>query len=76
MRQQLNSGESLVKHLDQKRLMYCPLLVVYLIFSKLAFHGRTMGALSATPAPKYQKPFLPLVPGFIHAKFNDKGKFG
>jgi acetylornithine aminotransferase len=30
-----------------------------------------MGALSATPAPKYQKPFLPLVPGFVHAKFND-----
>lgn len=30
-----------------------------------------MGALSATPSPKYQKPFLPLVPGFIHAKFND-----
>jgi acetylornithine aminotransferase len=30
-----------------------------------------MGALSATPAPKYQKPFVPLVPGFVHAKFND-----
>ncbi|KAJ1952357.1 acetylornithine aminotransferase [Dispira parvispora] len=35
------------------------------------FHGRSMGALSATAAPKYQKPFLPLVPGFHHVDFND-----
>ncbi|KAJ1657779.1 acetylornithine aminotransferase [Dispira simplex] len=35
------------------------------------FHGRSMGALSATAAPKYQKPFLPLVPGFRHVDFND-----
>ncbi|WFD32430.1 acetylornithine transaminase [Malassezia sp. CBS 17886] len=26
-----------------------------------AFHGRTMGALSVTPNPKYQAPFAPLV---------------
>lgn len=36
-----------------------------------AFHGRSMGALSATPNPKYQKPFLPLVPGFSNVAFND-----
>jgi acetylornithine/N-succinyldiaminopimelate aminotransferase len=29
-----------------------------------AFHGRTMGALSATPQPDTQAPFAPLVPGF------------
>ena len=29
-----------------------------------AFHGRTLGALSATPAPARQEPFEPLVPGF------------
>ena len=28
-----------------------------------AFHGRTMGALSATPQPDKQEPFAPLVPG-------------
>ncbi|KAJ6599318.1 acetylornithine aminotransferase [Mycena vulgaris] len=28
-----------------------------------AFHGRSMGALSVTPNPKYQAPFAPLVPG-------------
>ncbi|CAO1623137.1 unnamed protein product [Sympodiomycopsis kandeliae] len=26
-----------------------------------AFHGRSMGALSMTPAPKYQAPFAPLI---------------
>jgi acetylornithine aminotransferase len=35
------------------------------------FHGRTMGALSATPTPEYQRGFLPLVPGFVHVPFND-----
>ncbi|KAJ2996375.1 acetylornithine aminotransferase [Globomyces sp. JEL0801] len=36
-----------------------------------AFHGRTMGALSATPNLKYQKPFFPLLPGFKTLPFND-----
>ena len=30
-----------------------------------AFHGRTMGSLSATPQPDKQEPFAPLVPGFV-----------
>ncbi len=30
-----------------------------------AFHGRTYGALSATPQPTKQAPFAPLVPGFV-----------
>ncbi|GJN74052.1 acetylornithine aminotransferase [Purpureocillium lilacinum] len=36
-----------------------------------AFHGRTMGALSATHNPKYQKPFSPMVPGFRIGRYND-----
>ena len=36
-----------------------------------AFHGRTMGSLSATHTQKYQAPFLPLVPGFKKAIYND-----
>ncbi|MCS6825802.1 MAG: aspartate aminotransferase family protein [Caldilinea sp.] len=36
-----------------------------------AFHGRTMGALAATPRPKYQDPFKPLMPGVRFAEFND-----
>lgn len=35
------------------------------------FHGRTMGALSATWEAKYRKPFEPLVPGFSHVPFGD-----
>lgn len=36
-----------------------------------SFHGRTMGALSATPNPKYQKPFAPMLPGFRYGTYND-----
>lgn len=35
------------------------------------FHGRTMGALSATPTKKYSEPFEPLVPGMDSVPFND-----
>ncbi|KAI4229493.1 MAG: hypothetical protein L6R36_000852 [Xanthoria steineri] len=37
-----------------------------------SFHGRTMGALSATPNPKYQQPFAPMIPGFKYATYNDE----
>jgi len=36
-----------------------------------AFHGRTMGALSATPTEKYQHGFEPLLPGFKYVPFGD-----
>ncbi|KAK1994345.1 acetylornithine and succinylornithine aminotransferase [Colletotrichum falcatum] len=36
-----------------------------------AFHGRTMGSLSATHNPKYQEPFAPMLPGFRLGAFND-----
>ena len=36
-----------------------------------SFHGRTWGALSATPNAKYQKPFSPMVGGFRHGSYND-----
>jgi acetylornithine/LysW-gamma-L-lysine aminotransferase len=35
------------------------------------FHGRTMGALSATWEPKYREPFQPLVPGFNHSPYDN-----
>ena len=35
------------------------------------FHGRTMGALSATWEPHYREPFAPLVPGVTHIRYND-----
>lgn len=36
-----------------------------------AFHGRTFGALAATPREKYQAAFRPLLPGVRIAPFND-----
>ena len=38
------------------------------------FHGRTMGALSATFKKDYREPFAPLVPGFSFVPFGDAGK--
>jgi acetylornithine/N-succinyldiaminopimelate aminotransferase len=40
-----------------------------------SFHGRTMGALSATGQPKYHHGFEPLVPGFKHLPFGDLAAF-
>jgi acetylornithine/N-succinyldiaminopimelate aminotransferase len=36
-----------------------------LVVFEEAFHGRTYGALSATPQESKQAPFAPLVPGFV-----------
>lgn len=36
-----------------------------------SFHGRTMGALSATGQPKYHQGVEPLLAGFRHAPFGD-----
>lgn len=36
-----------------------------------AFHGKTMGALSASGRDRYKVPFQPLVPGFSHVPFGD-----
>jgi acetylornithine/LysW-gamma-L-lysine aminotransferase len=36
-----------------------------------AFHGRTMGALSATYNKAYKEAFEPLVPGFSHVVYNN-----
>ncbi|MFW5967279.1 MAG: aspartate aminotransferase family protein [Persicimonas sp.] len=36
-----------------------------------SFHGRTMGAITATGQPKYHEGYEPMVPGFRYADFND-----
>ena len=36
-----------------------------------SFHGRTLGALSATSTKKYREPFEPLVPGFMTLAIHD-----
>ncbi len=40
-----------------------------------AFHGKTLGSLSATWDKKYRDPFAPLVPDFAHAPYNNAAEF-
>lgn len=42
-----------------------------IIATEHSFHGRTMGALSATGQPSKRAPFEPLVPGFVFVPFGD-----
>ena len=42
-----------------------------IIVAAHGFHGRTMGALSATMVSRYHEGFEPLVPGFVEVPFND-----
>ena len=42
-----------------------------IIYMKNSFHGRTIGTLAATGKYKYQKDYLPLLPKFKQAIFND-----
>ena len=42
-----------------------------IIAMKNSFHGRTLGALSLTGQPKYQKSFEPLISGVKYAEFNN-----
>lgn len=48
---------------------------IKIIAAKSAFHGRTYGAMSATPQEKIQKGFRPLVPGFTFAELNNLQSF-
>jgi len=36
-----------------------------------SFHGRTLGAITATGQEKYQKSFTPLIPGFDYIEYNN-----
>lgn len=42
-----------------------------IIAAQRGFHGRTMGALSATWNPKYREAFEPLIPQFRHISYDD-----
>ena len=46
-----------------------------IIVAEGSFHGRTLGALSATGNPKVQAGFGPLAGGFVQARFGDAGAF-
>ena len=42
-----------------------------IVSTKNSFHGKTMGALSATGKESYQKPFRAPIPGFLSVPYND-----
>jgi len=42
-----------------------------IIYAENSFHGKTLGALSATGRDKYREPFLPLLPEFTGVPFGD-----
>ena len=46
-----------------------------ILVAKNGFHGRTLGALSATESSKYRKGFEPLLPGFVFCKLNELSDF-
>lgn len=46
------------------------------VAARQAFHGRTLGALSATHNPLYREGFAPLVPGFSFVPYNDLSALG
>ena len=46
-----------------------------IIAAMRGFHGRTLGALSATWNKKFRKPFEPLLPDFVHLPYNRLERF-
>ena len=42
-----------------------------IISTNNSFHGRTIGAVSATGTPRYREPFGPPLPGFVFVDYDD-----
>jgi predicted acetylornithine/succinylornithine family transaminase len=55
------------KHARETRASDC----FEIVTMRGAFHGRTMGALAATPTEKYQHGFEPMLAGFKYVPFGD-----
>jgi acetylornithine/N-succinyldiaminopimelate aminotransferase len=55
----------------RKRYPAEPFARVEILAVENSFHGRTLGALSATWPEKYRKPFEPLLPGVRFVRLND-----
>ena len=45
--------------------------VPHILVTEGSFHGRTLGALTATHSAKYQEGFGPLLEGFVRVPYND-----
>lgn len=65
------ANETALKIAKKHGKLKCPDEDYEIICLERSFHGRTLGALTATGQEKYQKPFAPLIPGFRHIPAND-----
>ena len=67
-----NSGtESIEAALKLAKAYQSPKGKFTFIATSGAFHGKSLGALSATAKSTFRKPFMPLLPGFRHVPFGD-----
>jgi acetylornithine/N-succinyldiaminopimelate aminotransferase len=66
-----NSGAEAVETAIKFARMYGEGKKFEIVTTINSFHGRTMGALTATAQDKHQKGFTPLLPGFKYVPFND-----
>ena len=65
----MNSGSEAVESALKLARLYTKKKKI--IYTDGAYHGVTMGALSATGRDVYREPFEPLVPGFVKVPFGD-----
>ena len=69
-----NSGAEAVEGLLKLARLYArerDIASPKIIVAERAFHGRTMGTISAGGNPNYYNGFEPLLPGFVRVPFND-----
>lgn len=64
-----NSGSEAVE--AALKFAYLAKKSTHFIAMKNAYHGKTLGSLSATGSEKYKKDFMPLIWNFKHVKFGD-----
>lgn len=66
-----NSGAEAVEAVIKLARLHTPPQKYKIISFEQGFHGRTMGAVSATAQPKYHDGIGPLAAGFVYAPYND-----
>ena len=66
-----NSGAEAVEAAIKLARAHTPKGRYKIITCENGFHGRTMGALTATAQPKYHEGFEPLLAGFAYVPYND-----
>jgi len=64
-----NSGTEAVEGALKLARLYTGKSII--VATENAFHGKTLGALSASGREAYKKPFCPLVADFVHVPFGD-----